>query len=255
MSELPEGWAECTLGDLLEGIDAGRSFLCEERPPTHDEFGVVKISAVTWGTYDEEQSKTCTNPDLVEPSFLIEDGDLLLSRANTIELVGAAVIAEHVTKRIMLSDKILRLRTRPSVEKRWILYFLHSREGRAQIESLATGNQQSMRNIGQERLRSIVLPLPPLAEQRRIVEKVEALLSNTKALSEHLRKSRKFVDQARHAIVDAACRGDLTADWRQKRGISTKAWRRVSFSDIIQSLRNGVSPRPQLEPPGTPILR
>lgn len=60
--------------------------------------GIIKISAVTWGIYDEEQSKTLPNNDLFIESRRIKVGDFLISRANTIELLGNPVIVHQVTK-------------------------------------------------------------------------------------------------------------------------------------------------------------
>jgi hypothetical protein len=84
--------------------------------------------------------------------YIIQDGDFLFSRANTLELVGACVIANRTNKTLMLSDKILRFTFSKEVSKKFALYFLRSRIGRKQIEMLSTGNQDSMRNIGQEKI-------------------------------------------------------------------------------------------------------
>lgn len=176
LPELPEGWCWATLDDFLLGIQAGKSFKCEERPPKPDEIGVIKVSAVTWGEYDELESKTCTEPARYDPNLFVQVGDFLFSRANTIELVGASVIAKNVSLRVMLSDKILRLRFF-AIPQEWVLLVLRSRLGRDEIESLATGNQESMRNIAQENIRRIRVPLPPLAEQEQIVAEVERRLS------------------------------------------------------------------------------
>src|SRR6185437_9295192 len=86
---IPARWRWVYLQKLLNGIEAGRSFRCEERPPADSQYGIVKVSAVTWGTYDELESKTITDSARINPSYLIQPGDLLFSRANTIELVGA----------------------------------------------------------------------------------------------------------------------------------------------------------------------
>ena len=109
MSELPAGWSYARLGQLLHSIEAGLNVKCEERPPDKDEAGLVKISAVTWGKFDEQQSKTL--PFSVKPDERnrIRTGDLLISRANTIELVGACVVVGQVQRRLYLSDKVLRL--------------------------------------------------------------------------------------------------------------------------------------------------
>ena len=95
---LPQGWSWVTLDQLLYRIEAGKNFTCEGRPPATGEVGVVKVSAVTWGTFDEQESKTCTKPEFVNPSWFIEQGDFLFSRANTIELVGACVLVGPVSK-------------------------------------------------------------------------------------------------------------------------------------------------------------
>lgn len=175
--DCPDGWIWSTCDAALNGIDAGASFKCEERPPVTGEIGVLKVSALTWGTYDESESKTCKDEGRIEEKFLVRDGDFLFSRANTIELVGACVIVGKTTKQLMLSDKTLRFDICPQVLHEWLLICLRCKFGRNEIERLATGNQESMRNIGQERIRQIRMPLPPLAEQTRIVAEVDRHLS------------------------------------------------------------------------------
>lgn len=213
--DLPSGWALARVGDLLVGIEAGASFACEERPPNADEIGVIKISAVTWGEYDEQESKTCLDSSRYDERLIVHPGDFLLSRANTIELVGACVIVSQTTKRIMLSDKILRLKW-SGVDPRWALHCLRSREGRQQIESASSGNQQSMRNISQTALREILIPLPPLREQQAIVQRLDELRSRTQRTKKTLDTVPAQLDQLRQSILTAAFRGDLTADWRTK---------------------------------------
>src|ERR1019366_6344646 len=97
-------------GDVLNGIEAGKSFKCEERPPKDTEVGIVKVSAVTWGKFDEDASKTCLSSERIDSKLFIQPGDFLFSRANTIQLVGACVIVQGVSRGLMLSDKILRFR-------------------------------------------------------------------------------------------------------------------------------------------------
>ena len=214
--ELAAGWVVAPLGDLLTGIETGKSFQCEERPPSAEEVGVVKVSAVSWGEYREQESKTCMSADRVNADYFIRPGDFLFSRANTIELVGACVIARQVTLRVMLSDKILRLQFAWDELKPWVLHFLGSKAGRLQIETLASGNQESMRNIGQERIGQIMVPLPPPAEQARIVGKLEELLSELDAGVAELKAAQRKLQQYRQSLLKAAVEGALTAEWRAR---------------------------------------
>lgn len=156
--QLPEGWMFLRLGVFIDKIDAGKSFKCDEREPTHNEIGVAKVSAVTWGEYDESESKTCLDAARVNSDFFIKSGDFILSRANTIELVGACVITKKVTKPIMLSDKTLRINF-SGINQKYVLQYLRSYYGRNEIMERSTGNQESMRNIGQDRIKNIVIPI------------------------------------------------------------------------------------------------
>ena len=208
LPELPDGWVWATVGGCLSNIQAGKNFKCEERPPRGQEYGVVKVSSVTWGEFDESESKTCYDSAKIDPDLLIRAGDFLFSRANTLQLVGACVIAGTVGLNLMLSDKILRF-TVIEVLQEWLLYYLRSVNGRNEIERLATGNQESMRNIGQDRIREMRFPLPPLAEQRRIVAEVERRLSVVQQAEATVEASLAQAERLRQSILKQAFSGKL----------------------------------------------
>jgi len=208
LPELPEGWVWATMDHFLDDIQSGKNFKCEERPPDEGEVGVVKVSAVTWGTFNQDESKTCTNDALVNPEYFINPGDFLFSRANTIELVGACVIASVFARRLMLSDKILRFHLVGDMD-RWLLWNLRSAHGRREIETLATGNQESMRNIGQARIRQIRVPVPPRAEVERILQALDGFSSQSLAVEATVEGSTKRCTRLRQSILKAAFEGKL----------------------------------------------
>jgi type I restriction enzyme S subunit len=136
-------WRAVAVGGILRDIVAGKNLRCEERPPRQHERGVVKVSAVSWGIFDPEAAKTLPS-DFVPPEVSrIRSGDLLISRANTLELVGAVVIVAQIPPNLFLSDKVLRLEM-DDADKQWLMWFLRSPAGRHAIEKSATGNQLSM---------------------------------------------------------------------------------------------------------------
>jgi type I restriction enzyme S subunit len=208
-------WPIVALGELIETIEAGSSFRCRETPPEEGEVGVAKVSAVSWGRYDEQESKTCLDPSRINDDLLIRRGDFLISRANTVELVGACVIAEQVSKQVMLSDKTLRIQFKDPSLKPWVLHFLRSRAGRQQIEALCTGNQESMRNISQRSLLMIELPLAPPEQRQEILAFIEEQLSRTDAASKTLQAIQVKLKQARASILKAAVKGRLVETQHQ----------------------------------------
>jgi type I restriction enzyme S subunit len=163
---------------------------------------------VTWGTYDEEESKTLGQDAVVNDENRILIGDFLISRANTIELVGACVIVHQVTRQLYLSDKVLRL-VMPEESKQWLLLCLRSPSGRRQIEGLSSGNQLSMRNLAQKNLLSIRIRMPPLDELEAIKRAANELFSLADQLESRLTTARKIVDRLTPALLAKAFRGEL----------------------------------------------
>jgi type I restriction enzyme, S subunit len=251
---LPSGWEWVPLSRLVSKIEAGKSFKCDERPPSGDEPGIVKVSAVTWGRYEEGESKTITDLDRVNPAYLIRPGDFLFSRANTLQLVGACVVVHATAKQLLLSDKILRL-VMPEALKPWVLWFLRSAEGRRRIEALSTGNQESMRNIGQERIGQIEVPLPPADSLQRIVSRIEELFSEIDEGERALERVGQLVERYRQSVLKAAVTGELTRG-ESIAGELPEGWLLRSLPELsAEKPTNGISVKGSDSPPGVAALR
>lgn len=206
---VPEGWRIVTLGDLITNVEAGKNMRCIETPPSLDKFGIVKVSAATWGTFKEDESKTCIEGTEWNPDVQIKPGDFLLSRANTIQLVGNCVIVEKITRHLMLSDKILRVSFDEQVNPYFILFFTQSLSYRNQITKLASGNQDGMRNISQKNLKLIQLALPPLDEQNKIVTIVKREFKELDMIKDKVSKSCNSIIVLKKSSLARAFRGQL----------------------------------------------
>jgi type I restriction enzyme S subunit len=164
-------WPRQRLGELLQGIVAGISLTCEERPARLSEWGVLKVSAVTWGEFRGEENKVLPDGFDVPPECEVQLGDVLISRSNTTDLVGATVHVKQTRPRLMLSDKTLRLRPREEkIDKSFLTLALRSPIARDYIAGNATGTSPSMKNISQETIRKIPIVVPSLGIQWKIVE-------------------------------------------------------------------------------------
>lgn len=184
---------QLTLGDVLLGIQAGKSFQTAEVLALPDELGVLKVSAVTWSAFQPEEAKALIGEYLPQESHRVRHGDLLISRANTKEFVGAVVLVERDYPLRLLSDKTLRLVVdEDRVSKEFLLFALRAPKARQHIEHYATGTSDSMRNIAQGVITSVPIDLPPLPDQRRIAARLRAQLAEVevarKAAREQLRE-------------------------------------------------------------------
>jgi type I restriction enzyme S subunit len=210
LPELPRGWTWAALGQLLKRIDAGRSPRAQNRPAQNGEFGVLKVSAVSWGRFLPGENKALRPGDALGDAPTPRAGDLLISRANTAELVGAAVLVDRDYPDLMLSDKTLRLvPASEQVSRPCLLYALTSPLARRYFARQATGTSDSMRNLSQAKLRATPIPLPPLAEQHRVAAEVEQRLSVAGETKEIVAQSLEHARRLRRSILKRAFQGKL----------------------------------------------
>ncbi|MBQ1092303.1 restriction endonuclease subunit S [Streptomyces sp. B93] len=228
-SEVPKGWARVRLGDILARIEAGKSYKCEPRPASAEEWGVIKVSAMTWGDFDEGENKAVPVGFPFNPDYEIRPGDILLSRANTAAYVGASVLVRQCRPRLLLSDKSLRLVPADGVDREWLAYLLSSPVIRSQISERATGTKDSMRNISQGALEELECLLPPVEEQRRIVAALEEQLSRLNAAVEAVEQSSMRSRQLWSAILHQMTEGTLSRDVRRP-----VAWARTDEVAVVQ---------------------
>lgn len=168
----PKGWPLATIGDVLQRIETGKNVMAGSgRSP----FRILKVSAVTSGIYNEQESKPA--PDNFEPDArsIVRVGDFLFSRANTAELVGATAIVNASDGLTLLPDKLWRLVWSERVDATYMLGVLQNRTVRAAISREASGTSASMRNVSQGKLLGIRFPLAPPELQRIYADRSAAL--------------------------------------------------------------------------------
>lgn len=204
-----EHWRPTTLGEVLISIEAGKSFRALTRPAAEDEWGVIKVSAMTWGSFREGENKALPAGMRFDPALEIAEGDLLLSRANTSEYVGATVLVPATRPRLLLSDKSMRLHVREGVNKRWLWYTLLAPPLRSQMSAVATGTSDSMRNISQEKVRRLSIKVPPFDIQDAVVMEVDRRLSVIDALDVVVENALRRSGTLRGSVLRTAFSGDL----------------------------------------------
>lgn len=175
--QLPKQWEWVRLGTVVISSHAGRSPQCLPRRRMGDEWGVLKVSAVSWGTFNPDENKAL--PPEMQPRLEdeVKAGDFLLSRANTEELVARSVVVTHAPPNLMISDKTVRLIISAQVDKQFINVSNLSNDARIYYASNASGTSSSMKNVSREIMYQLPIPLPPLAEQNRIIAKIDQLMT------------------------------------------------------------------------------
>jgi len=199
---IPKEWEVRALDWCLDGIDAGKSPNCFERPAGPGEWGVLKVSAVGKSGFVESENKTL--PPTLTPNLesRVRSSDLLIQRSNTFELVGSVCLVGEVSDNLLLCDKTLRLNVDESLaDKRFLLAALKSSDVRRQIEMAAAGSSGSMKNIGQLAIRGLRIAAPQLEEQIAIADSVAKLLADVSGNEADLAKLCRLKNGLMHDLL------------------------------------------------------
>lgn len=201
--DVPGGWKWAKLGDVVISSEAGWSPSCESTPRESGKWGVLKVSAVSWGKFLDDENKALPSHLKARPECEVQPGDFLLSRANTAELVARSVVAWNPDPQLMLSDKIIRLHIAARADKAYINLFNNSSFARAHYVANASGTSASMKNVSREVVLSLPIPVPPAAEQSRIVAAVASLTALCDRLRERLAIRRALSAKLATALTES----------------------------------------------------
>lgn len=198
----PKGWERRQLGEIVDCFQGGKNL--QAGSSGDSEFRILKISAVTSGKYDESESKPAPSGFSPPPHYFVREGDILFSRANTVELVGATAMVVSTDGRSLLPDKLWRLVWRPDARIRpaYMLALLQNLSTRKALSNIASGTGGSMKNISQAKLSKLRLPIAPMDTQiefERNAASVNSLLAGAQ-------RAGTVADQAFQSLLAAEFR-------------------------------------------------
>lgn len=171
LGRIPVEWEVNGFGNFILGIEGGKSLECPNIKAGANQFGIIKVSAINRKGFKAEENKVLLNELLANEKYLINDGDFLISRANTLNLVGEVCIVEGSPRKLLLSDKSLRMTLNQNGMLKYFAFNVLTQPYlRVQIETAATGSSASMKNISQASIEKLQIKYPTdILEQSRII--------------------------------------------------------------------------------------
>ena len=170
MRRPPQGWKSGRLSDLVERLDSGISIPCQDVPSADGEAGILKLNCVSGGRFDPTASKRANLRDVERLSLFARGERVIISRSNTPLLVGACAFVPKDYPTLFLPDTLWQMEFRAGVEvdARWLTGLLQSKSYRKLLTSIASGTSGSMKKLQKPSLLRIPVPIPTIAEQRKI---------------------------------------------------------------------------------------
>ena len=201
--ELPKGWEWTTVGEISQSILYGVS----ESAKSHGAYKLLRITDiqnnfVNWETvpftdYDESKAE----------SYLLKDGDILFARTGA--TVGKSYLVNSLQENTIYASYLIRVQTYNQVLPEFVKYFFESGYYWSQILCNSVGIGQP--NVNGTILANLMLPIPPIKEQKRIVKELTKWLSIIDKIARGKESLQDVIKQAKSKILNLAIHGKLVA--------------------------------------------
>jgi len=198
VGRIPASWSVVPLDSVVSTIESGWSPQCESNPARSGEWAILKTTAVTWSGFDFRANKKLPEQLEPRPAIQVESHDILITRAGPSERVGVVSYVTYVPSKIMLSDKLIRIKANQDQNPQFLSFWLSTEFVRNFFAQRTTGLAQSQTNISQEILKSVPCAIPPLAEQNVISNAIAALereLNLKREILQHKKSLKKALMQ------------------------------------------------------------
>jgi type I restriction enzyme S subunit len=203
---LSKEWPRRPLAEMLrEPLRNGLSAKASANGTTR----IITLTAVTRASFGDEHTKLADVDKTRASDLWLEPGDVLIERSNTPELVGTTALFDGQREWAIFPDLLIRVRTNPQLTPEFLTLVLQSPHSRQYFQQAAQGIAGSMPKIDQDDVRGLEVPVPPLNEQRAVVDVVarDSTLAHAvkAAAAEALQRSRSL----RRSVLAHAYRGEL----------------------------------------------
>lgn len=230
--EVPENWVWVRLGAVC-GFERGITFPSSAKQNERDDENIPCLRTANVQDELELNDLIYVNKKYYKNNIdkLIRKNDIIMSTANSRELVGKTSFVYKVEYPMIFGGFVMALRANKLLSK-FLFYYLRLEFllGRFRGESTQTTN---IANISSSVLGEYTFPLPPLSEQQRIVERIEELFAKLDEAKERLQEVADSFAVRKAAILHKAFTGELTKQWRRENGVSDESWEESNLGSFI----------------------
>ncbi len=203
--DLPEGWCWATVDQVSHTVRYGSS-----TKTSLDENGVpvLRMGNIQNGSIETTNLKFLPRDHNEFPELLLQEGDLLFNRTNSAELVGKTAVYGGRPSPCSYASYLIAVKLIDGCHPKFVSYALNSTFGRHWISTVVS-QQVGQANVNGTKLKAFSFPLPPLIEQKKIIEQVETKLSVSDQTEDDIESDIRRANRLRQAILKQAFEGKL----------------------------------------------
>lgn len=199
--ELPQGWEWCRFGELLKDLKYGTAIPCDYNSINSPVLRIPNINT-TDNSLDLNDLKYGALKETEILEYELKKDDILLIRSNgSASLVGRIALVDNIEARFCYAGYLIRLRTfKPVIDNMYLIKVFNSKYLRQLIE-IPIRTTTGVKNINSTEVTNLLIPLPPITEQKRIVEKVDRLMALCNELEQEVINTKKYASQLMEAVL------------------------------------------------------
>jgi type I restriction enzyme, S subunit len=206
--DLPNGWIRATLADVCE-VERGITFPASVKGNSESEGRIACLrTANIQSTTDWDDLIYIPLSYVKNVSKLLRPHDILISMANSRELVGKVSYIDQTPVESTFGGFIAAIRVLEPIDSRFLFYFLRADSTQERLRHSAS-QTVNIANLSLGAIYSTPVTIPPIAEQRRIVAEIEKLFTQLDAGVAALKRAQTNLARYKAAVLKAACEGKL----------------------------------------------
>lgn len=233
---VPENWCWTKISNVAELLNG---FAFKSQQYTDEGIRIIRIANVQDGYVEDDAPAFYPVESTKEiERYLLHAGDLLLSLTGN---VGRAALLPASLLPAALNQRVACLRNNGAINKKFLFYYLLRKEFQESCIKNSKGSAQL--NMSTEWIKEQPLCIPPLAEQQRIVDRIEYLFSKLDEAKEKAQSVLDSFETRKAAILHKAFTGELTAKWRVEHGVD-EVWKISTVGDVCHEVKVGIVIKP-----------
>ena len=224
--KVPENWCWTRISNVTQILNG---FAFKSKMYTDSGIRIIRISNVQDGYIEDEKPVyyPLTSQDSIL-AYILENEDLLMSLTGN---VGRVAIIDNSMLPAALNQRVACIRMADSCCNKCFLFYYFLRKEFVQ-DCIKNSKGSAQLNMSTEWLKQYPLPLPPLPEQQRIVDRIESLFAKLDEAKQKAQDALDSFETRKAAILHKAFTGELTARWRKEHGVGMESWERKRIEEI-----------------------
>lgn len=190
--DIPNNWVWCRLGEIAANIEYGTS---QKAEMSSEHIPVLRMNNIQDGKIDYVKLKYVQSSIEDLPKLYLKEGDLLFNRTNSYELVGKSGVYHGADDVMTFASYLIRVQFSKNISTDFVNHYINSSFCRKTQLEPEIIQQNGQANFNGTKLKNIICPLPPLAEQKRIVKKLEEVMSLCEELKTTITDNQNYTNQ------------------------------------------------------------